>query len=132
MTWVSARAAEEEPRVSLADAGLLVVAFLLVCLTFAVEDGLSLRLPEGEAGRGRAEDDWLRIVALGTGEVRVNGRACDPGDVGSAVRAALARNRDVMVRVEAGLGAKAAVVSEVLEQVRQSGATRVSLNRQRR
>jgi biopolymer transport protein ExbD len=128
----SARGAEQVSGVSLADAGLLVVVFLLVCSTFAIENGLFLRLPVGEAGRGRASGECVRVVTLGSGGVEINGRPQEPGGVGSAVRAALARNSGVVVVVEAGPGAKAAVIANILGEVRQAGATRISLSKRRR
>jgi biopolymer transport protein ExbD len=129
---VSARGAEQASRVSLADAGLLVVVFLLVCLTLAIEDGLFMRLPAGEAGRGRASGYCLRVAALGNGGVQIDGRSCAPDDVGSAVRAALARNGGLVVVVETEPGARAAVIAGILGEVRQAGATRISLSRGRR
>ena len=131
LTRVSGRGVEQEPRVSLADAGLLVVVFLLVCLTFAIEDGLFLRLPEGEAGRGRASGGCVKVVALGNGGIEVDGKPCVLGEAGAAVRAALASRSGLVVAVEARPGARAAVISDLLGEVGQAGAARISLGRRR-
>jgi len=117
--------AGERRQVSTGDLILLVTAFLAVCTTFSLEEGLFLRPPDADAG-GVGGRNLVAVRCLRDGRLEVQGRPAALDMVRPAVERALAADNRTIVVVGADQGCYQ-LVTDVLDQVRLAEAPRVVL-----
>jgi biopolymer transport protein ExbD len=118
--------AGELRQISLGDLILLILAFLLVCTTFAFEEALFLRPSNAGAAAGMGGDKLVAIRCSRDGRVEIEGRPATIDMVRPAIERALAADDRSIVVLAADRGNYALVV-EVLDQVGLARAPRVVL-----
>jgi biopolymer transport protein ExbD len=119
--------AGEARQVSPGDLAFLALTFLLVCTTFAVEQGLFLRLANARGGERVGRDNIVGVRCLREGNIEIQSRPASIDMVRPAIERALATDDRAVVVLDAARGASYALVVEMLDQVRLAGAPRVVL-----
>jgi len=124
--------AGDTQQVSPGDLAWLAVALLLICTTFAVEEGLCLRLRDADAVARMGRDNVVNTRVFRDGRIEINGRPVTIDMVKPAVDAALAADDRSIIVLDTDADAGYGLSVELLRQVRLAGAPRVVLRRRGR
>ena len=117
----------EIPTSSLADIAFLLLVFFLVTTTIDVDKGIGLTLPgKGETKEVRKKN----IVNLGinaSGEVLLDNEAVGIPEIKGIIKRRIAENPNMIVSVKTDPETNYQVYIKVLDQLKQSNLTRISI-----
>lgn len=117
----------EIPTASLADISFLILTFFLLTTTINIDKGLGLTLPaKGEQKKVRKEN-VTNLLINARGQVLLDGQMVDIGQIKQIVRQKLAERPQLIVSVKTDRNTKYEVYIKVLDQLKQAGATRISI-----
>lgn len=118
----------EIPLVSTADVAFLLLIFFLSTATLSVERGIVLGLPAPGAAEVMLRPDRIaRVTVDGDRRVSLDGVEVSPGELRRVLGAKLRERPDLLVTLSIHRAAPYAAMVEALDQVKLSGARRISL-----
>lgn len=128
------RVADEIPTASMADIAFLLLIFFLVTTVFAEDRGLSLILPERATEEVEVSPkNIITLYVVGEGVVALrrgdspDRQTLNSDQIEAIVRQELAANSRLIVSVKTAPAADYVDMVDVLDEVKLSGATRISL-----
>lgn len=119
----------EIPSSSLADIAFLLLVFFLVCTTIDVDKGLDLTLPPAD-DTDVVEINRKNITNLlinDAGAILLDNQPIEVRDISGKVREMLLENDKLIVSLKTTEGTRYEVYIQVLDQLKRSGATRISI-----
>ncbi|NOZ56007.1 MAG: biopolymer transporter ExbD [Calditrichaeota bacterium] len=117
----------EIPTASLADISFLILTFFLLTTTINIDKGLGLTLPaKGEQKKVRKEN-VTNLLINARGQVLLDGQMVDISQIKQIIRDKLAERPQLIVSVKTDRNTKYDVYIKVLDQLKQAGATRISI-----
>ena len=117
----------EIPTSSMADIAFLLLIFFLVTTTIDMDKGLGMVLPaEGEEMEINKKN-ILNCLINSTGNVLLGGEAVDIKNLAKAVRQKIAQNDKLVISVKAHNASRYEDYVRVIDQLKQSNATRISI-----
>jgi biopolymer transport protein ExbD len=119
----------EIPSVSMADIAFLLLIFFISTTVLGVEEGLTLFLPpKGTAVKHVSRSDVLILRTDPEGHVFADDAPVPAVDqLDDLVRARLADNPDLVVAIESHPQSKYKTMIQVLDEVKEARATRISI-----
>ena len=119
---------DEIPAASMSDIAFLLLIFFLVTTIFNVEQGIPLQLPGRQAESKRINrKNLMRIVTTADGRVFVDDAPVQVSAIEQLVRRRIQSNDKTIVLIETHPQARYGVMVDVLDEVKQARATRISL-----
>ncbi len=119
----------EIPSSSLADIAFLLLVFFLVCTTIDVDKGLDLVLPpidDTEEIKINPKN-ITNLLINDVGAVLLDNQPIEVRDIAREIREKLLENDKLIVSLKTTKGTKYEVYIKVLDQLKSSGATRISI-----
>jgi len=117
----------EIPTSSLADIAFLLLIFFLVTTTIATDKGISLTLPEkGQETKVRSKN-ITNILINAQGLIMMDEEQIDVSQISSQARQMLDVNENLIFSVKAVKGAKYETYIDVLDELKEANAPRISI-----
>lgn len=117
----------EIPTASLADIAFLILIFFLATTTIDVDKGLGLTLPAKGETKDIKQKNIVNLLINQTGEVLLDNEQLDVRSLKQVIQQKLLENPLLIISVKATPETEYRVYVEVMDQIKQSGATRISL-----
>jgi biopolymer transport protein ExbD len=120
---------EEETEINITpmlDIVFIMLIFFIVTTSFVKETGIDPRRPQAETAR-RAERANILIAVAENGQIWMNKRAVEMGQVRNMVEAALAENPESSVVIIADTESETGAVIDLMDQVRLGGVYNIAL-----
>lgn len=117
----------EIPTASLADIAFLVLIFFLVSSTIDVDKGIGLVLPAKGETKNIREKNISNLLINAQGEVLLDGESVAIPMIKNIVREKLAQNEKLIISVKTDRETEYSIYIKVMDQLKQAGATRISL-----
>ncbi len=114
------------PTSSMADIAFLLLIFFMVTTIFKMEDGLTITLPRAETAAKQKRDQILRIWIDGAGNISIQDKLVIVDQVLDIMISSLAENPLLIIAFNADHRTPYGTVSEVMEQLKEANAIRVS------
>jgi len=108
------------------DIVFIMLIFFIVTTSFVKETGIDPRRPEAETAR-LAERANILIAVAENGQIWMNKRAVEMGQVRNMVEAALAENPESSAVIIADTESETGAVIDLMDQVRLGGVYNISL-----
>ena len=119
-----------EPNMTpLIDVSLVLVVILMVATPLAFQSGIGVNAasPAGRASHAKAPIERVEVAVLADGRIRVNRDVVDRVALGATLKPLLAQSATGLVVVRCEDGVPHGDFVSVLDQARQSGATRIAV-----
>lgn len=123
------RKEEEDTEINITpmlDIVFIMLIFFIVTTSFVKETGIDPRRPEAETARA-AERANILIAVAENGQIWMNKRAVELGQVRNMVEAALAENPESSAVIIADTESETGTVIDLMDQVRLGGVYNISL-----
>jgi len=117
----------EIPTASLADIAFLILIFFLATTTIDVDKGLGVTLPAKGETKDIKKKNILNLFINAQGEVLLDNEEVEIRSIKEILRNKLAQNELLIVSVKAHKETEYRVYIEVMDQIKQAKATRISL-----
>jgi len=114
------------PTASMADIAFLLLIFFMVTTIFKMEDGLNVTLPRAETVAKQKRDRVMRVWIDAGGTISIQDKIVQVEQVKDIVLNALQENPLLIVAFNADHRTPNGVVSDVMEQLKEANAVRVS------
>ena len=114
------------PTSSMADIAFLLLIFFMVTTIFKMEDGLPVTLPRAETAQKQKREKIMHIWIDGGGNVAINDKLVRVLQVEDILVTMLSERPDLIVAFNADDRAPYGVVSDVMEELKEANAIRVS------
>ena len=116
------------PTASTGDIAFLLLIFFMVTTIFIKETGLVVDLPRAEAGEKVKQDLVSNIFISRRGLISIDDMLVRPQDVSALMGQKISTNPSLIVAFKADKETPYKVVSEVMEELKEVNALRVSFN----
>ncbi|NOZ62678.1 MAG: biopolymer transporter ExbD [Calditrichaeota bacterium] len=117
----------EIPSSSLADIAFLLLIFFLVTTTIDVDKGIGLVLPPKGETKEVSKKNIISLLVNAEGKVMLGDQVVDIPMIKSIIRRKLAENDKLIVSVKTDANTKYRYYIQVLDQLKQANATRISI-----
>jgi len=117
----------EIPTASLADIAFLLLVFFLVTTTIDTDKGISLALPEKGETKEVSKKNITNILINANGQVLFQEQQLEIRLIRDRVRQTLLENPNMIFSVKTDRATKYDVYIDVLDQLKQANATRISI-----
>ena len=118
----------EIPSSSMADIAFLLLVFFLVCTTIDVDKGLDLVLPPMDVDQQEInKKNITNLLINDTGAVLLDNVQVEVRDISNLISEKLADNDKLIVSLKTTQKTKYEIYIKVLDQLKRSGATRISI-----
>jgi len=117
----------EIPTASLADIAFLILTFFLVTTTIDTDKGISLALPEKGETKEVRKKNITNISINERGQVLLQDEIVEIKMIKERVRQLLIENENMIFSVKTDRNTKYDVYIDVLDQLKQANATRISI-----
>lgn len=114
------------PTSSMADIAFLLLIFFMVTTIFKMEDGLPVTLPRAETAQKQERERIMHIWIDAGGRVSINDKLVQIVQVEDILLNMLSERPDIIVAFNADDRAPYGVVSDVMEELKDANAIRVS------
>ena len=114
------------PTSSMADIAFLLLIFFMVTTIFKMEDGLPITLPRAETAQKQEREKIMHIWIDGGGRVSINDKIVKIVQVEDILVNILSERPDLIVAFNADDRAPYGVVSDVMDELKDANAIRVS------
>jgi len=114
------------PTSSMADIAFLLLIFFMVTTIFKMEDGLNVTLPRAETAAKQKREMIMRVWIDAIGNVSIQDKLVQIEQVSDICKSALIENPALIVAFNADHRTPYGVVSDVMEQLKEANAIRVS------
>ena len=113
--------------VPLVDIILVVLIIFMVTATYIVKPSIKVNLPDAATGEP-TENSSLGITVAANGSLLLDGQPTNETDLRVAVRAAKARNPDVVCLIAGDKDARHGDVTHIIDVVKQEGVAKFAIN----
>lgn len=120
------RVANTIPTVSMGDVAFLLLIFFMATTIFRLDQGLQIVLPRAESTEKPRREHIASIWINQAGQISINDRLVALADVKDLVTATLLEGPDAVVALNADTHAPYGVVADVIEELKQANAARLS------
>ena len=117
----------EIPTASMADIAFLILIFFLVSSTMDVDKGIGLVLPAKGETKDIRQKNISNLLINAQGEVLLDGEQVAIPMIKNVVREKIAQNEKLIISVKADRDTEYQIYIKVMDQLKQAGATRISL-----
>jgi biopolymer transport protein ExbD len=114
------------PTTSMADIAFLLLIFFMATTIFKMEDGLEVTLPRAETAQRQQREKVMHIWINQAGDISINDRLVNVDQIEGIVKQMLSERPDLIVAFNADDRAPYRVVSDVMEELKDASAVRVS------
>lgn len=114
------------PTSSMADIAFLLLIFFMVTTIFKMEDGLPVTLPRAETAQKQEREKIMHIWIDGGGRISINDKIVEVVQISDILLNMLSERPDLIVAFNADDRAPYGVVSDVMDQLKDANAIRVS------
>jgi biopolymer transport protein ExbD len=114
------------PTASMADIAFLLLIFFMVTTIFKLEDGLTVTLPRAETAAKQKRERIMRVWIDAGGYISIQDKLVRVHQVKDIMTNALMDNPLLIVAFNADHRVPAGIVHEVMEQLKEANAIRVS------
>jgi len=114
------------PTSSMADIAFLLLIFFMVTTIFKMEDGLNVTLPRAETAQKQEREKIMHIWIDAGGRISINDKIVDVLQVEDILLNMLGERPDLIVAFNADDRAPYGVVSDVMDELKDANAIRVS------
>jgi len=118
--------ANNVPTSSMADIAFLLLIFFMVTTIFKMEDGLPIALPRAETAQKQEREKIMHIWIDGGGNIAINDKLVRVLQVEDILVTMLSERPDIIVAFNADDRAPYGVVSDVMDELKDANAIRVS------
>ncbi len=125
------RVANTIPTVSMGDIAFLLLIFFMATTIFRLDQGLQIVLPRAQSTETRHREHVASIWIDAAGRISINDRIVPLTDVEDLVKATLLERPDAVVALNADARAPYGMVSDVIEELKQANAARLSFTSDR-
>ena len=117
----------EIPTASLADIAFLILIFFLATTTIDVDKGLGITLPAKGETKDIKKKNILDLLINQTGEVMLDNEPVEVRAIKQVLQQKLLENDLLIISVKATPETEYRIYVEVMDQIKQSGAKRISI-----
>ncbi len=117
----------EIPTSSLADIAFLMLIFFLVTTTIDVDKGIGLVLPPKGETKEVSKKNILNLLVNAEGKVMIDDQVVDIPMIKSIIQRKLLENDKLIISVKTDANTKYRYYIQVLDQLKQARATRISI-----
>jgi biopolymer transport protein ExbD len=117
----------EIPTASLADISFLILTFFLLSTTINVDKGLGLTLPARGEKKEVRKENIANLLINAAGQVLLDGQEVEIPQIRELVHQKLVQRPQLIVSVKTDARTKYEYYVRVLDQLKQAGATRISI-----
>jgi len=114
------------PTSSMADIAFLLLIFFMVTTIFKMEDGLPVTLPRAETAQKQKREQIMSIWIDTSGNISINDKLVHVRQIEDIMVTMLSEKRDLIVAFKADDRAPYGVVSDVMDELKEANAIRVS------
>ena len=114
------------PTSSMADIAFLLLIFFMVTTIFKLEDGLEISLPRAETVAKQKREQIMRVWIDAAGYISIRDKIVKVNQISDIMTNALSENPLLIVAFNADTRTPAGIVHEVMEQLKEANAIRVS------
>jgi biopolymer transport protein ExbD len=114
------------PTASMADIAFLLLIFFMVTTIFKMEDGLTVTLPRAETAAKQKREQIMRIWIDAAGNISIQDKMVRVDQILDIVLGALSENPSLIVAFNADHRTPYGIVSDVMDQLKEANAVRVS------
>jgi biopolymer transport protein ExbD len=114
------------PTASMADIAFLLLIFFMATTIFKMEEGLPVTLPRAETAQKQPREKIMHIWIDMVGHVSINDKLVQIPQVSDILKGMLVERPDLIVAFNADDRAPYKVVSDVMDQLKDANAIRVS------
>jgi biopolymer transport protein ExbD len=114
------------PTSSMADIAFLLLIFFMVTTIFKMEDGLPVTLPRAETAQKQKREKIMHIWIDAAGNISINDKLVNTIQVEDILVTMLSERPDLIVAFNADDRAPYGTVSDVMEELKEANAIRVS------
>ncbi|MBM3319295.1 MAG: biopolymer transporter ExbD [Candidatus Eisenbacteria bacterium] len=116
------------PTASMADIAFLLLVFFMTTTIFRMEDGLPVELPKAAATEQFPREKLAHIWVDARGQISINDKLVDVRSIQSLILRRLQLNPALVVAFNADKRVSYKIMSDVMEELKQVNATKVSFN----
>jgi biopolymer transport protein ExbD len=110
----------------MADIAFLLLIFFMVTTIFKMEDGLQISLPRAETAAKQKREQIMRVWIDAAGYISIQDKPVRVHQIRDIMTNALSENPVLIVAFNADHRTPAGIVHEVMEQLKEANAIRVS------
>ena len=114
------------PTSSMADIAFLLLIFFMVTTIFKMEDGLTVTLPRAETAAKQKREMIMRVWIDAAGNISIQDKLVAVDQIFDIVTNALAENPLLIIAFNADHRTPYGTVSDVMEELKEANAVRVS------
>ena len=114
------------PTSSMADIAFLLLIFFMVTTIFKMEDGLTVTLPRAETAAKQKREMIMRVWIDAAGNISIQDKLVAVDQIFDIVTSALAENPLLIIAFNADHRTPYGTVSDVMEELKEANAVRVS------
>lgn len=114
------------PTSSMADIAFLLLIFFMTTTIFKMEDGLPVTLPRAETAQKQKREKIMHIWIDAAGNISINDKLVNVDNIEAIMVNMLVEKPDLIVAFNADDRSPYGVVSDVMEELKQANAVRVS------
>jgi biopolymer transport protein ExbD len=114
------------PTASMADIAFLLLIFFMTTTIFKMEDGLPVTLPRAETAQKQKREKIMHIWIDGAGRISINDKLVQVKQIEDIMVNMLQERPDLIVAFNADDRAPYGVVSDVMDELKDANAIRVS------
>lgn len=114
------------PTSSMADIAFLLLIFFMVTTIFKMEDGLNVTLPRAETVAEQKRELIMRVWIDAAGQIAIQDKIVTVGQVQDIIKIQLEENIRLIVAFNADHRTPNGIVSDVMEELKEANAVRVS------
>jgi biopolymer transport protein ExbD len=114
------------PTSSMADIAFLLLIFFMVTTIFKMEDGLKVTLPRAETAAKQKRELVMRVWIDAVGNIAIQDKLVRVENIKDIMVNALSENFRLVVAFNADYRTPAGIVHDVMEQLKDANAVRVS------
>ena len=118
---------QEIPSASMADIAFLLLVFFLVTTTISMDKGIGLVLPAIGEEKEINPKNITNVLVNATGQVLLDEELVPLNQLRSRISSQLAQNDKLIVSVKTHPQTRHQIYVDVLDQLKQAGATRISI-----
>jgi biopolymer transport protein ExbD len=103
------------------DCLLFLLIFFMLTTNFSVVSGLEIRLPQATRMILDPRDNNVNVVINRSGEIHLEGKKLDPGELGERLKALVAEKKSIQLVLQADKDAKHGFVVQAMDIAKSSG-----------
>ncbi|HXV14227.1 MAG TPA: biopolymer transporter ExbD [Candidatus Krumholzibacteria bacterium] len=119
------------PTISMGDIAFLLLIFFMATTIFRLEQGLQIVLPSAETAEKPRREHVARIWIDRTGRISIDDRLVTTADVEGIIKTVLMEAPEAVIALNADEKAPYGVVADVIEELKDANAARLSFTSDR-